>query len=197
MRPIAGRHLARSVGHTGLSSDPHVGAALRARRRGTRVRCDAPRPAHLLSEEPRWRPVAVHTLRATPRHHGYGVPGGAAARHAARDSGHLSGCLVAVRSARSRWSSCATRGALSSPPKEKRSTPGRFLLAPWGRARASTSRAHPVATRAQGRRPLSACGDASHRWAPSRPERRPHRPQQRPSRGCCAPRSSPGHACAV
>ncbi|KAK3282912.1 hypothetical protein CYMTET_9371, partial [Cymbomonas tetramitiformis] len=56
------------------------------------------RPAHLLSEEPQLRPVAVHTLRATPRHHEYGVPGGAAARHAARDSGHLSGCLVAAPS---------------------------------------------------------------------------------------------------
>ena len=62
---------------------------------------------------------AVHTLRATPRHHASGVPGGAAACHATRDGTESeSCCLMAVRLARSRWLPSATRGALSPPQKK-------------------------------------------------------------------------------
>ena len=65
---------------------------------------------------------AVHTLRATPRHHASGVPGGAAARHAARETaqrellphGGAPGALAVA-------AICHSRRAL--PPPKKKSGP--------------------------------------------------------------------------
>ena len=72
---------------------------------------------------------AVHTLRATPRHHASGVPGGAAARHATRDS-----AARAAASWRCAWRArggCHLPLAARSLPPKRKAVRSRTLHSRW------------------------------------------------------------------
>ena len=129
---------------------------------------------------------------------GSGVPGGAAARHAAR--GSTMSAAASWRCARRARGGCHLPPTARSLPPQKKSgpLPGRFLSGgPRGGRRGAPRCAHPCGdTRA--RLGLLAC---AWRCTPSvgalARSFGARRPLQPPTCRCCAPRPSAGRACAV
>ena len=167
MRPVAGHHRQERRPHRPQQPPTPGCCAPRSAAGHACVRCAAPRHAHHPPRKDSMRLGAAHALRATTRHVVCAVSDGAAARHAARGSGRLSGCLMAGRLVRSRWPPSATRWRTLFPPKRKAVHAGTLSSGGPGEGRRRAPLcAHPMATGMQGWASLHACGDGPHRRAP-------------------------------